>query len=108
MRTEAANITVQRYKRPTKPLILKPDRKLTEQVLHILPRQCLHKGSIIRNDVFSQCSFLFLQLQYFIFDSVFTDHAVSKDIIGLPDTVGTVNRAFCSTAGFRQGSTIFT
>src|SRR5690348_17052269 len=70
----------------------KADKWLAEQVLHVLPGKRLDKGGVIGNDIFCECSFLFLQLKDLVFNSVFTDHAVSENIFRLSDPVSTIDR----------------
>jgi hypothetical protein len=63
----------------------------TKQVFHILPCQGLDKTFIVCDQVSCQNALFLLKLYDLIFNCVFTYHAIGKNILGLSDTVGTVD-----------------
>ena len=65
--------------------------KLAEQIFHIRFGKGFYKAAVIRDQFTGQFALALLQLQYFIFNGIDTDHAVSKDIFRLPYTVSTVD-----------------
>src|SRR6202020_172219 len=64
---------------------------LGEQVLHVGPGEALYKSVVVRDQVSGQDPLLFLELQDLVFDRILADHAVSEDVLGLPDTVRPVD-----------------
>ena len=63
----------------------------TKQVFHILSGKSLDKSFIICDQVSCKDPFFLLELNDLIFDRVFTYHAIGENILGLSDTMCTVD-----------------
>ena len=64
---------------------------LTKQVFHVFAGKAFDESVIIRNKIFCQQSFSFLELKDLVFNTILADHAVSKNVLGLANPVSPVN-----------------
>jgi|GEM_PF-6722289 len=53
--------------------------------------KAFHESVIVCNEIFSQEAFTILQQKNFVFNTILTDHAIGKYILGLADTMGPVD-----------------
>jgi hypothetical protein len=72
-------------------LILHSLSSLAKKIFDIFPGEGFDEGGVVGDELFRQQTFLFLQLKNFVFDGVFTDHAVGENVFCLTNTVRTVN-----------------